>query len=224
VSAHVPLPILHEDGALLAVDKPAGLLSVAAAGQGGRNVLDRLERELEGRADALRVFPVHRLDRDTSGVLLFVKTRELQAYFREHWSETSKEYLAIVHGVPRQDEGTISAALAEGAERRVHLAPGASRAAPAVSHWRVLERAPRHALLCVHILTGRRHQIRVHLAAHGHPLVGDGEYGERRDGAVRLALHASALDLVHPWTGRPLRIESGLPPILARLWRELARA
>ncbi|PYQ06560.1 MAG: hypothetical protein DMF82_05905 [Acidobacteria bacterium] len=165
---------------------------------------------------------VHRLDRDTSGALVFAldpETRDaLRALFRHHHIE--RRYLALVGGAPRGERGEVDLALRdeyEGGRRGVARPGEASR--PALTRWRVVERFPGAALLEVELETGRQHQIRVHLAHVGMPVLGDGVYGKdvRAPVAVRRQmLHARHIAFTHPATGRPLRVESPLPADFAR--------
>ena len=219
--ARSSLPLLHEDSPLLVVDKPAGLLSVPSAPDAAdedtavARVRDYV-RHLRPRRPYVGL--VHRLDRDTSGALVFAldpETRDaLRALFRHHHIE--RRYLALVAGAPRGERGEVDLALRdeyEGGRRGVARPGEASR--PALTRWRVVERFPGAGLLEVELETGRQHQIRVHLAHVGMPVLGDGVYGKdvRAPVAVRRQmLHARQIGFTHPATGRPLRVESPLPP------------
>jgi len=219
--ARSSLPLLHEDSHLLVVDKPAGLLSVPSAPDAAdedtavARVRDYV-RHLRPRRPYVGL--VHRLDRDTSGALVFAldpETRDaLRALFRHHHIE--RRYLALVAGAPRGERGEVDLALRdeyEGGRRGVARPGEASR--PALTRWRVVERFPGAGLLEVELETGRQHQIRVHLAHVGMPVLGDGVYGKdvRAPVAVRRQmLHARQIGFTHPATGRPLRVESPLPP------------
>jgi len=171
------------------------------------------------RSPPARVFVVHRLDRLASGLLVFATSpgakRALQAQFAAHTVE--RTYLAVVEGRPARPEGTIASRLLDDAPGRVRATrrPGQGRAA--VTRWRVLRRGARHTLLEVGLETGRRNQIRVHLAGLGHPIAGDAAYGSRTDPLGRLALHAHVLGFDHPRTGARLRFVSPAPPAFARL-------
>ncbi len=218
--ARSSLPLLHDDSHLLVVDKPAGLLSVPSSPDAPDEdtALARVRdyvRHLRPRRPYVGL--VHRLDRDTSGALVFAldpETRDaLRALFRHHRIE--RRYHAIVAGTPRGERGEVDLALRDeyAGGRRGVARPGEA-AHRALTRWRVVERFPGAALLEVDLETGRQHQIRVHLAHVGMPVLGDSVYGKdvRAPVAVRRQmLHARRLGFTHPATGRPLRVESPLP-------------
>lgn len=208
--------VLHRDATLVVVDKAPGVLTVSAGGRGGRCVLDDLRR------DGLAVAPVHRLDRETSGALLLCLDKasrpDLEALFRQH--EIDKDYVALVHGTPRPGDGTIDVPILDlGDTARVDR-----RGRRAVSHFAVLESLDRAALVQVRIETGRHHQIRLHMAHAGFPVVGDRKLGRRGAGdagARRALLHAARLAFRHPVSGRRLVVEAPLPTDMDA-WRRAA--
>jgi 23S rRNA pseudouridine1911/1915/1917 synthase len=238
------LVLLYEDEHLLAVDKPSGM-AVHPAGRTRHgtliNKLHALYRDADPRRDVVPRL-AHRLDRDTSGVVLVVKSRRVDARVMDLFMarEVRKTYLALVEGVPERDGGLVDAPLGPdpGAETAVHQAVRAD-GLPARTRWRVLRRHARHAWLELELLTGRTHQLRVHLAHLGHPIVCDHLYGDPRpllrsyaDPAVppaqdavllaRLGLHAHRLEMAHPVTGASLEIVSPVPAALAAAERALA--
>jgi len=232
--ARSSLPILHQDDAVLVVDKPAGLLTVASAP--GAPVEDTALARVEDYVRHLRprnpyVGVVHRIDRDTSGAVAFALTptaREaLRALFRAHRIE--RRYLAIVRGQPREDSGVVDLPLHDayaGGRRRV--ARGGEPARPALTRFTVLERFPGAALLELELGTGRQHQIRVHLAHVGTPVLGDPVYGAPGAGPTlpkirRQMLHARRLVFEHPLTGAAVQVESPLPEDFAGAVAELRR-
>lgn len=218
--ARSSLPLLHEDPHLLVVDKPAGLLSVPSSPDATDE--DTALARVRDYVRHLRpgnpyVGVVHRLDRDTSGALVFAldpETRDaLRALFRHHHIE--RRYTALVAGAPRGERGEVDLALREeyAGGRRGVARPG-EPARPALTRWRVVERFPGAALLEVELETGRQHQIRVHLAHVGMPVLGDAVYGKDARAPVaarRQMLHARRLGFTHPITGRPLLVEGPLP-------------
>ena len=246
--ARASLPILWADDALVVVDKPAGLLAVATAPGADEDTALRRMQEYARHLNTRRPYVglVHRLDRDTSGALAFALTpaaREaLRALFRAHRIERS--YVALVQGQPRGDSGQIDLPIHEGyvSGRRRVARPG-EEAMPALTRWRVLERFPAAALLELSLETGRQHQIRVHLAHAGMPVLGDRVYAERpapsptarrtrptrrvHAPVPRQMLHARVLGLTHPSTGAAVRVESPLPAdfraVLERLRRSRTR-
>lgn len=199
------LPILHEDDDLVAVDKPAGMPAAPTRTAAAGTALTTLERQLTARdGRPVRLFVVHRLDAGTSGVLLFAKTRVAAAALGGAFADgrAEKEYLARVAKAPGAARGSIDLALAaDGRRARV-----AANGRPARTDWEVVDRDPRGALLRLSPRTGRMHQIRVHLQASGHPILGDRAYGGPP--APRLMLHAARLVVPHPGSGAPLMIAS----------------
>jgi 23S rRNA pseudouridine1911/1915/1917 synthase len=211
------VPVVYEDDALLVIDKPAGLLSVATDGEREQTAFARLHAQLAARR-AGRPFVVHRLDRDTSGLLMFARDPRTQDALRAAWPGVSKTYLALTEGEPRPAEGVVENFLVEGRDLRVRTCgpedPGAKRAA---TRYRVVSAHGRYALVEVDLLTGRKHQIRAHLAGLGCPVAGDAAYGAATDPAGRLGLHAWRLAFDHPVTGRRVEVESPLPERLRRV-------
>ena len=201
------LTLLHDDTALVAVAKPEGLATVPERNAPAECVRAQLEAQL-----GARVLAVHRLDKPVSGVVVFARSpeshRALSGQFERH--ETRKTYLALVHGFVADDEGGSDAPLREFGSGRTAVDPAGR---PCRTRWRVLLRLPSATLLAVQPHTGRRHQIRAHLYAAGHPVAGDLLYGERAEQQrwPRLMLHAARLELVHPTDGRPLQLDAPTP-------------
>ncbi len=199
--------ILHEDATLLAVDKPTGLATIPERDPATDCLLARLQ-QAHGR-----LFIVHRLDKEVSGVVVFARTaaahRALCLQFEAR--SVSKTYLALVHGDVADESGRIETPLRSFGSGRtgVDLANGK----PSVTTWRVLQRRPGLTLLALQPLTGRRHQLRAHLFSVGHPIAGDSRYGEasRASGFPRLMLHARSLELDHPGTGTRLQLRAQVP-------------
>lgn len=207
------LTILFEDRELLVIDKPAGLLTMATETVRERTAYwmatDYVRKGFTGSRH--RVFIVHRLDRDTSGVLVFAKTLEAKNYLQDHWDEVEKTYLAVAHGLFAEPEGTISSYLTENRAQVVYSTPDPALGKLSHTAYRVLREGNGLSLLEIRLLTGRKNQIRVHLADRGHPVLGDGKYGRPDDGCKRLALHARTLVLRHPSTGQCLTFETPAP-------------
>jgi 23S rRNA pseudouridine1911/1915/1917 synthase len=225
----IPLAVVHQDQHLLVVDKPAGLVVHPGAGRASGTLVNALlhhVRDLSGVGGVLRPGIVHRLDRGTSGLMVVAKDDETHRALARQFADrrVEKEYLAVVLGVPARAEGVIEAPIGRDPVHRRRMSVRAPRGRSARSSYRVLEAFPGAALLRVRIQTGRTHQIRVHLAALGHPVAGDATYGGRRARAPeavaaldRPALHAARLAFDHPATGRRLAFDSPLPPDLQRL-------
>jgi 23S rRNA pseudouridine1911/1915/1917 synthase len=213
----VPFEVVFEDEHLMVVDKPAGVVVHPAPGHPTKTLSQALAGRAAGGDDPWRPGIVHRLDRDTSGLLVVAKSdavhRALQELIRRR--EMRREYLALVSGRPDARTGTIDAPI--GRDRRDRTAHSTSTDSPraAVTHFEVESVFPRTTLLRVQLETGRTHQIRVHLAAIGHPVCGDVQYGGgpcgKRLGLTRQYLHAAKLAFMHPKTGAPVVCESNLP-------------
>jgi len=205
--------IVFEDDDLIVVDKPAGWLTIATASERARTVYARLREMLGRRRPPQRVFVVHRLDRDASGLLVFAKTVEakhgLQEQFRRR--EAGRAYRVMVEGRMRDDTRTLCSYLAENAALRVYATTAERGGKRAVTHVRVLRRFTDRTLVEARLETGRKHQIRVQLADAGHPVLGDRRYGTRRTAARGIALHAASLRFRHPQTGRRLEFRCPTP-------------
>lgn len=216
----IPIPILYEDEDLLVIDKPAGLVVHPAVGhQRGTLVHALLGRggELAGIGASPRPGIVHRLDKDTSGVLIVAKTaqgeRQLARQIRER--QVVKNYLALVEGHPSPAQGRIEAPIARDPRHRQRMAVVAG-GREAITDYRTVRAIGPFSLLELNLITGRTHQIRVHLAAIGHPVVGDATYGRpRKGGPPRQFLHASRIGFRRPRDGAWTEVESPLPPDLA---------
>ena len=210
--------IVHADDWLAVVDKPAGLVVHRAPGHRGRTLVDALGDLLGGGEDPERPGIVHRLDKDTSGLMIVARGEEahrrLAAQIKGH--EVRRTYLALVEGRPRSRTGTIDAALGRDYRAPERRAVGGRAPREARTHFTVLELLPADALVEARLETGRTHQIRAHFAAIGHPVVGDPRYGHAgRHGLDRQFLHSARLGFRHPFTGEELEFESPLPPDLA---------
>jgi len=213
-----PLVLVHEDRDILVVEKPSGLLSVATEGERTRTAYRLLRDWLAARGPAgARLFIVHRLDRETSGLIVFAKTvaakRTLQSQFAARAVE--RVYIALVEGVLRTAEGTFTSRLTEDRSLRVRPTSDHHAGREAITRYRVVARRREGTLVEVRLVTGRRGQIRAQLAAAGHPIAGDREYGARTDPLRRLALHATRLGFAHPRGGRVV-FESLPPPAFGR--------
>ena len=214
----VPLRIAFEDEHLLVVDKPAGVVVHPGAGARGGTLVHGLLGRTAGGEDPERPGIVHRLDRDTSGLLVVARSdeahRRLQSALRRR--ELEREYLALVRGRPRSRRGRIEAAIGRDRRDATRMSLDTDRPREAVTHFELAELLPRHALLRVRLETGRTHQIRVHLEAVGLPISGDAAYGVPGDlGLARQFLHAARLAFPHPLTGERVEAESPLPADLA---------
>jgi tRNA pseudouridine32 synthase/23S rRNA pseudouridine746 synthase/23S rRNA pseudouridine1911/1915/1917 synthase len=213
------LPILHEDQDILVVAKPAGLLTIGTDREKERTahyLLNDYVRKGDPKSRH-RVYVVHRLDKDTSGILLFAKSEQAKQFLQEHWPQTEKHYLAIVHGRLTPREGMITSYLAENAAQKVYSTPDPAKGKLSQTAYKVLQESKGLSLVDIHLLTGRKHQIRVHFAEKGHPVAGDKKYGNTAPLGKRLMLHARSLTFIHPHSGKEMRFELGMPEEFSRL-------
>ncbi len=217
-----PFPILYEDEALIAVDKPAGLLTAATEKETQRTAYRLLHDYLGGSVREKKLFLVHRLDKDTSGVVLFAKTASDKYALQQHWGEwvRRRAYLAVVEGAPPAEKGTVRSFLRESHSHMVYSGPPGEGAKEAVTHYSVLSRREGLSLLLVELDTGRKNQIRVHMKDLGCPVAGDVKYASRSPLLGRLGLHACDLELLHPRTRQPLSLHAPVPRELRRLFPE----
>ena len=213
------LEILYEDKDILVVEKSAGLLTVGTAKDKVKTAFYVLTDYVrKGYAKSRnRVFIVHRLDKDTSGVLIFAKSREVQLSLQKDWENTEKKYLAVVQGHFSKKEDTITSYLTENKAHVVFSTSDTKVGKLSHTHYKVLQETKMYSLLDVNLVTGRKNQIRVHLAEQGHPVVGDKKYGEKYKGHRRLALHAKSIAFKHPTNGKKLNFETRVPPNIERL-------
>jgi len=220
---HLPLDIVYEDDDLLVVNKAAGMVVHPAPGHSDDTLVNAVLAhypDLQG-VEGLRPGVVHRLDRDTSGLIMVAKNAYAQAALLEQMKrhEIVKRYLALVEGIVSLDKGSIDAPIGRDLRHRQQMTITATGSKQARTHFRVLERFQRHTLLLLQLETGRTHQIRVHLRAIGHPIVGDPVYGAGNAQSKHLLnrqfLHAHQLRFTHPTTGKVLELEAPLPIELA---------
>lgn len=201
------LRLLFEDADILVVEKPEGLLTVPAEKGRAENTEALLNVYLGARHGEMRAFHVHRLDYDTSGVLVFAKNAFAHARLQEQFARHTidRRYIALVRGKMTPEKGTLRAFLAEGADLRVRLVADPAQGKEAITHYRTLDAGPRVSRLELTLETGRRHQIRVQLSHAGHPVLGDAMYDKDGPNPLRrLALHAKHLAFAHPRSGKKL--------------------
>jgi 23S rRNA pseudouridine1911/1915/1917 synthase len=214
------LKIVYLDEAIVVIDKPAGLLSMGSEREKERTAHRILNDYLKtlNKSRLQQAFIVHRLDRDTSGLLLFARSVATQEELQRNWKLVTKKYFAVVEGATRNPEGTLTDRLVESKSLLVHRVSQGGEIA--ITHYRAIATRDDFSLMEITLETGRKHQIRVQLAGAGHPVVGDRKYGARTDPARRLALHSCELKFRHPISGAPMEFRSVLP---ARLRKLIAR-
>ena len=220
-SKHHPkgVTLLYEDAEIIVVDKPCGLLTMGTERDKSRTVhsiLNDYVRKGNPKSRA-RVYIVHRLDRDTSGILLFAKSEQAKTFLQADWDNTTKVYLAVVSGHVIPPVGTISSYLAENAALNVYSTPDPTKGKLSHTEYSLVKEQKGLSLLRINLLTGRKHQIRVHCAEKGHPVVGDRKYGRGGVATANLALHACSISFTHPVNGRRFHFETAIPALFVRL-------
>ena len=211
--ALVGLEIIHEDEDILVVEKEAGMLSMATDNGQEVTVYSQLRHYVRQSNPQNRVFIVHRLDRDTSGVMLFAKNEKTKQYLQENWKNVVIErmYTALVEGEVKKEKGTITSWLTESKTFKIHSCPFDNGGKKAITHYKKIRSNRNYSLLEVNLETGRKNQIRVHMEEIGHPIVGDKKYGASSNPLKRLGLHATSLIFVHPTTKKRMKFTSKVP-------------
>ncbi len=213
------LKIVYEDAYLIVIDKRPGLLSVSTERQKERTACTILNEYLRRKDRRNRVYIVHRLDRDTSGLMMFAKDEKTQRTLRDNWHELvfDRRYVAVVAGNMERDQGTVRSWLTD-RTLYVHSSPVDDGGKESITHYRTIRRANGYSLMELNLETGRKNQIRVHMQDLGHPVVGDGRYGlEDVNPLGRLALHAFKLCFHHPVTGMDMHFETPYPAEFKKL-------
>jgi 23S rRNA pseudouridine1911/1915/1917 synthase len=207
------LTILYEDAHLIIINKQAGLLSMATNKERDRTAYGILSDYLKKENPKNKIFIIHRLDRETSGVMMFAKSEKVQRLMQESWNATTKQrtYVALVQGVPNPPQGTVSSYLRESKALIVYSSQNPENGQFSVTNYKVLKANEHFALLTLELETGRKNQIRVHMQDIGHPIVGDAKYGATADPIGRLGLHAEVLAFEHPITGQPMHFDAPIP-------------
>ena len=225
---NIPLDILYEDDSILMVNKPKGMVVHPSAGHYTGTLVNAVLRHCQGQLSGIngvsRPGIVHRIDKDTTGVLVVCKNdaahNAVAAQLKEH--SITRKYRAIVHGVIKENEGTVDAPIGRHPTERKKMASGVKNGKRAVTHYRVLERFQGYTYVECQLETGRTHQIRVHMASIHHPLLGDTVYGPAKDShhLEGQTLHAMVLGLIHPVTGEYLEVEAPLPEYFENLLKK----
>jgi 23S rRNA pseudouridine1911/1915/1917 synthase len=211
--------IVYEDDYIIVIDKQTGLLSVSA-GSEHVTAYSLVSQYLKHQDPANKVFIIHRLDRDTSGLLMFAKSESVQALMQKAWLTNVRErtYYALVEGRVEQAGGTIRSYLSETKAFVMYSSQDPEKGELAITHYKTLKRSDDFSLLEVNLETGKKNQIRVHMQDIGHSIAGDKKYGATGNPIGRLGLHAGVLSFLHPVTGIPLRFESTIPAGFLRLF------
>lgn len=214
------ITVVHEDKDLIVVNKNAGLLTMATDKEKRATVYSILSNYVKDNNKDSKIFIVHRLDRETSGLMLFAKNEEMQELLQESWKETVEErsYLAVIDGKLDPAEGSYRSYLFESKVFKVHSTNDPEKGREAITHYSTLKSNDSYSLLKVNLETGRKNQIRVHLQELKHPVIGDKKYGSASNPIGRLGLHAWVLAFTHPVTGKKVRFETSIPGSFLKLF------
>lgn len=214
------LDILYEDSDIIVINKPTGLLSVATDQEKELTAYHLITEYVKRNNPKNRIFIVHRLDRDTSGVLLFAKNEKIKRALQNNWSDLVLErcYAAIVEGTLKEKSGRIQSWLKETKTMLMYSSHKAGDGLEAITNYQVINETAEYSLLDIHLETGRKNQIRVHMKDIGHNVVGDKKYGSKMDPLKRLGLHAYRLKLKHPFSDQVMCFETQLPESFTSLF------
>ena len=205
------IKILYEDRDIIVIEKSSGLLSVKAnyeAEKTAHHLLTNYVRKGNPKSK-INLFAVHRLDRGTSGVLIFAKSFAIREKFAAQWEHVEKKYIAVVHGQLTEKSGVIESFLAEGDNYKMQSVKHPRDGVFASTQYKVIKESKHYSLLEIRLLTGKKNQIRVHLSEKGHPIVGDKKYS--KDAKGRLALHALSISFKHPFNNQDMTVETKIP-------------
>jgi 23S rRNA pseudouridine1911/1915/1917 synthase len=215
------MKLLYEDEHLIIIEKLSGLLSVATEKENEETAFSILKSYVKNNHHE-QLCVVHRLDRDTSGIMMFAKSKEIQKKLQDHWNEivTARIYFAVVEGCVQNRQGEIVSSLKEDKSLKVYSSKKPEDGQKAMTRYRVLKSNSRYSLLEVELETGRKNQIRVHLQDIGHSIAGDKKYGAVTNPHRRLALHAGILEFTHPANGQRMHFETPVPEIFEKVFRQ----
>lgn len=214
------ITIVFEDSDLIVIDKHAGMLSIATDNKLQETAYNMLSKHVKSQGNTNKIFVVHRLDRETSGLMMFAKSEQVQQTLQKNWNDivTERSYIAIVEGAPERTEGTITSYLRESKALIVYSSQNPKDGTKATTNYKVMRVNKDFTMLKVSLETGKKNQVRVHMQDIGHPVIGDKKYGSRISPIGRLGLHAWILAFKHPINGELLRFETAIPRKFLRLF------
>lgn len=210
------LNILYEDKYLIVIEKPSGLLTIGTIKERENTLYKKVSDYVKKQHKSNKIFIVHRLDKDTSGIILFAKNEEVKRKLQIDWDKTIRKYIALVEGNVTKN-GIIKNYLGETKTLKTFITNNKNLGKLAITKYYVLKNAKEYSLLNIEILTGRKNQIRVHMESINHSIVGDKKYGSKKNPIRRLCLHANYLEFIHPITNKKIIINSNYPIIFDKL-------
>lgn len=216
-----PFDILFEDNHIIVINKPSGLLTIATEKEKEKTLYHIVRDYVRSKDKKTKIFIVHRLDKDTSGIVLFAKDEKTKNKLQEKWNEyvSLREYVAIIHGNLIQKEGTITQKLKETKTNLVYVSHD-KEGKEAITNYKVIKETPNYSMVAITLETGRKNQIRVAFSSLSHPIVGDKKYGEKKDKEQRLYLHANRLKLYYPELKKDILFETSTPNEFKRIMNE----
>lgn len=210
------LNILYEDKYLIVIEKPSGLLTIGTIKERENTLYKKVSDYVKKQHKSNKIFIVHRLDKDTSGIILFAKNEEVKRKLQRDWDKTIRKYIALVEGNVTKN-GIIKNYLGETKTLKTFITNNKNLGKLAITKYYVLKNTKEYSLLNIEILTGRKNQIRVHMESINHSIVGDKKYGSKKNPIRRLCLHANYLEFIHPITNKKIIINSNYPIIFDKL-------
>ena len=212
--------IIYEDNDIIVIDKQAGLLSISTAKEKRATAYSLLSEHVKRQDKSNKIFIVHRLDRETSGIILFAKSESVKRLLQDRWNDTilERSYIALVEGTVEKPDGTIASYLYEDKSFRMHSSLNPGKGRKAITHYTMLKKNKNYSLLKVNLETGRKNQIRIHMEEIGHSIAGDKKYGAVTNPLSRLGLHAQQLSFVHPVSGENLNFETNIPRVFLKVF------
>jgi len=218
--------IVFENDEIIVVNKPAGLVTVSTDTEKTDTAYRMINDYLRDKDESNRIFIVHRLDRDTSGLLLFAKNEKLKFALQDNWNGLVKEraYIAIVEGIIPEKSGKVHSWLRQTKTLLMYSSLTPEDGLEAITHYKMMKESNAYSMVEIHLETGRKNQIRVHMKDIGHSVVGDKKYGAKTNPLKRLGLHANKLEVAHPFTNKIMSFESPLPECFKNLFSDSHRA
>lgn len=219
------LNIVYEDQELIIINKPAGLLTIATDKEKRKTAYAVLSNYVKQEDPENKIFVIHRLDRETSGLLMFAKNETIKTQIQENWGTTIEQrtYIGVVEGEVEQQEGTILSWLKESKAFIVYSSQNPKHGQKAITHYKKIKGNNTFSLLQINLDTGRKHQIRVHMQDINHPIIGDSKYGSTQSPIRRMGLHAQVLAFTHPKTGKLCRFETEIPGKFLQLFSPVTK-
>ena len=210
------LKILYEDKSIIIISKPSNLLTIGTNKEHNNTLYRKVSEYVKKQHKSNKIFIVHRLDKDTSGIIAFAKTEPVKRILQRNWDKTKRKYVALVEGKVTKDD-TIKNYLAETKTLKTYITNDKKIGKLAITKYKPIKNNKEYTLLDIEILTGRKNQIRVHMESINHPIVGDKKYNSKKNPIRRMCLHATYLEFTHPITNKKLIIEDKYPNIFDKL-------